>query len=179
VAGMRRVLSSVVPGITVLEGTAESIPMPDASVNAVTVAQAFHWFRPQEALAEVHRVLRPGGTLVLVWNVRDLHQPLQSAMEQIMARYRGISPSQASGEWKKAFTANFLFGSLADRSFPMEQVLNTPQLVARALSISFIACLPRPEQDRVAAEVESLVPAGTRSVMLRYVTEVYWCRRLG
>src|SRR5690606_25154234 len=63
VAEMRAVLSAVLPGVEALDGTAEAIPLPDASVDAVTVAQAFHWFDPPVALAEIARVLRPGGTL--------------------------------------------------------------------------------------------------------------------
>lgn len=179
VPSMRRVLSQVVPGITVLEGTAESLPLPDASVDAITVAQAFHWFRADEALAEAHRVLRPGGGLALVWNVRDLSQPLQAAIEKVMLRYRGSAPSQASGQWKRAFAGNSSFSALDERTFPMEQVLTPRQLVARVLSTSFIACLPVAEQDRVAGEVASLVPPGQAEVTLAYSTDVYYCRRLG
>jgi len=71
VAGMRARLEAADLGVEVLEGTAESLPLPDASVDAVTVAQAFHWFDPPAALAEMRRVLRPGGRLFLVWNMRD------------------------------------------------------------------------------------------------------------
>ncbi|HEX8802631.1 MAG TPA: class I SAM-dependent methyltransferase, partial [Acidimicrobiales bacterium] len=74
VAGMRAALERLAaasPGLEVLDGTAENLPLPDGSVDAVTVAQAFHWFDPPVALAEMRRVLRPGGHLFLVWNVRD------------------------------------------------------------------------------------------------------------
>jgi SAM-dependent methyltransferase len=65
VPGMRDQLLATTPGVEVLDGTAEAIPLPDGSVDVVTVAQAFHWFRFDEALAEIARVLRPGGTLLL------------------------------------------------------------------------------------------------------------------
>ncbi|MEZ0340150.1 class I SAM-dependent methyltransferase [Mycobacterium sp. pV006] len=68
---MLEVLSSSLPEIPALLGTAEDIPLPDASVDAVLVAQAWHWFDPQRAIKEVARVLRPGGRLGLVWNNRD------------------------------------------------------------------------------------------------------------
>lgn len=71
IAEMLEVLSSSLPQTPALLGTAEEIPLPDDSVDAVLVAQAWHWFDPQRAVAEVARVLRPGGRLALVWNTRD------------------------------------------------------------------------------------------------------------
>lgn len=68
---MLELLSSSLPDTPALLGTAEEIPLPDDSVDAVLVAQAWHWFDPQRAVAEVARVLRPGGRLGLVWNTRD------------------------------------------------------------------------------------------------------------
>lgn len=68
---MLEVLSSSLPDTPALLGTAEEIPLPDASVDAVLVAQAWHWFDPHRAVKEVARVLRPGGRLGLVWNNRD------------------------------------------------------------------------------------------------------------
>lgn len=68
---MLEVLSSSLPDTPALLGTAEDIPLPDSHVDSVLVAQAWHWFDPDRAIAEVARVLRPGGRLGLVWNVRD------------------------------------------------------------------------------------------------------------
>lgn len=68
---MLEVLSRSLPDTPALLGTAEDIPLPDDSVDSVLVAQAWHWFDPERAVAEVARVLRPGGRLGLVWNVRD------------------------------------------------------------------------------------------------------------
>ncbi len=69
-AGMRRRLEAEVPGVPVLDGTAEDIPLPDASVEVVTAGQAFHWFDTRRALDEIARVLRPNGWLALLWNER-------------------------------------------------------------------------------------------------------------
>ena len=91
-------------GIRALDGTAEVIPLPDASADAVTVAQAFHWFDGPRALAEIARVLRPGGALALVWNRRPVESsPLHAAISDIIAPYRGDAPAHASGEWREAF----------------------------------------------------------------------------
>ena len=68
---MLEVLSNSLPDTPALLGTAEEIPLPDDSVDAVLVAQAWHWFDPERAVKEVARVLRPGGRLGLVWNTRD------------------------------------------------------------------------------------------------------------
>lgn len=68
---MLELLSTSLPETPALLGTAEEIPLPDHSVDAVLVAQAWHWFDPDIAVKEVARVLRPGGRLGLVWNTRD------------------------------------------------------------------------------------------------------------
>src|SRR5262249_12980629 len=69
--GMREQLRRAVPGVPVLEGTAERIPLPGGSVDAVLVAQAWHWVDPARAVPEVARVLRPGGQLGLPWTIGD------------------------------------------------------------------------------------------------------------
>src|SRR5690349_6622753 len=80
---MREQLFRALPDVDAFDGTAESIPLPDGSVDAVTCGQAFHWFRAEQALKEIHRVLRPAGGLALVWNVRDLSDPLQARVNEI------------------------------------------------------------------------------------------------
>ena len=84
----------------VVDGTAEAMPLPDASADAVTVGQAFHWFDGPAALAEIHRVLRPGGTLALVWNRRPLENPVHAAIERIIAPYHRDAPRHRSGAWR-------------------------------------------------------------------------------
>lgn len=71
IAEMRASLAWAAPEARVLDGTAEAIPLEDDSVDAITVAQAWHWVDPERATAEAARVLRPGGTLALIWNRRD------------------------------------------------------------------------------------------------------------
>ncbi|MBS1889535.1 MAG: class I SAM-dependent methyltransferase [Actinobacteria bacterium] len=68
---MRERLAAALPQVRALAGTAEAIPLPDASVDAITMAQAWHWVDPERATAEAARVLRPDGTLGLTWNQRD------------------------------------------------------------------------------------------------------------
>src|SRR5919108_452397 len=95
---------SDVPALTAaaraVDGTAEAIPLRPASADAVTVAQAFHWFDGEVALAEIHRVLRPGGALALVWNRRRMDDPLNRAVEELIAPYRGHTPALRTGAWR-------------------------------------------------------------------------------
>ncbi len=175
VAGMRTVLGSVVPGVEVLEGTAEHLPLPDSSAGAVTVAQAFHWFRGGEALAEIHRVLAPQGRLGLIWNRRDMDQPVQAELARVMDGHRGETPSQESGAWKAAFRETRLFGPLTEADFAMEQVVDPDQLVARVLSVSFMAALPPDRQAGVADEVTEIAGRYADPIALRYTTRAYWC----
>lgn len=71
------------PSVTALIGTAEQIPLPDSSVDAVFVGQAFHWFDGQAALSEIARVLRPAGVLGALWNTQDNSVPWVSAFSEL------------------------------------------------------------------------------------------------
>ncbi|MBK6440379.1 MAG: class I SAM-dependent methyltransferase [Candidatus Microthrix sp.] len=84
--------------MSILNATAEDLPLEDASVDAVTVGQAFHWFDPQPALAEIARVLRPGGVLLMVWNARDEDVDWMNRWGDLVAELEaaGRTPTTAS-----------------------------------------------------------------------------------
>lgn len=92
-----------------------------------------------------------------------------------MERHRGATPSHDDGAWKEAFHTTNLFGPLSEREFAMEQVVDETQLVARVLSVSFMAALPAGEQATVAHEVSQLAHQYGEPVVLRYTTRAYWC----
>ena len=138
VAEMRAELPA---GARVMDGTAEAMPLATASADAVAVAQAFHWFEGDAALAEIHRVLRPGGALALVWNRRRMDEPLNRAIEELLAPHRGHPSAFHTGAWRAAFERTELFGPFEERVFPNEQVLDADGLVDRIASVSFIAAL--------------------------------------
>jgi SAM-dependent methyltransferase len=90
-APMLRQLVKAVQEAEALEGTAESIPLPDASVEAAFAGQAYHWFDRERALPELHRVIRPGGGLALLWNWWDERDPLQKELGAVVG-YAGHRP---------------------------------------------------------------------------------------
>ena len=171
VAEMRAELPA---GAHALDGTAERMPLRDGAADAVTVAQAFHWFDGDAALAEIHRVLCPGGGLALMWNKRVLEDPVNQAIEQLVAPHRASTPTHR-GDWRAAFERTTLFGPLEERRFTNEHVQDADGLADRVASISFISSLPADERSRVAAAARELAADGP--VTVPYRTEVLICDR--
>jgi ubiquinone/menaquinone biosynthesis C-methylase UbiE len=179
---MRERLAAAAPGVRVLEGTAEAIPLPDGSVDAVTVGQAFHWFDGPRAVAELHRVLRPGGRVGLLWNVRDESVPWMARITAIVDRQAGDTPRYRDGRWRAAFDASAGFTPLQLRRFPHRHELDREGLRDRFASISFVAALPDATRASVLAEIDQVVAAepslaGPGPVMVPYRTELFWAER--
>jgi ubiquinone/menaquinone biosynthesis C-methylase UbiE len=171
---MRSALAELAPAVDIKAGTAEAIPLADASVDAVVVAQAFHWFAGEPALAEIARVLTPAGRLGLVWNRRDLRLSLQAAISEIVEPYRGSTPSFLTGEWREALEHTRLFVMSAEHQIPYEQSLTVDRLVDRVLSFSFIAKLSQSARDDVEGRVRALARRhGEGPLRLGYMTELY------
>jgi len=175
-AGMRDELKKAVPEATVLDATAQAIPLPEGSVDAVTAAQSFHWFATEGVLTELHRLLRRHAGLALIWNRRDISDPLQLALEEIVARYRGGTPGHENDRWTDAMRATRRFSPVGERQFTYEQSLDRGGLLDRVLSISFIAALDQSERNAVIREVESTAGAASE-FRLPYRTEVFLFRR--
>jgi len=179
---MRAVLERALPGVPALSGTAEAIPLGSATVDAVSAGQAFHWFRGDEALREIHRVLKPGGGIGLLWNVRDTAVPWVARLSEIMEPHRGDAPTHRSGAWREAFERTALFGRLGHAEVRHVHRLPPNGVVARVASVSFVAVLPESERERVLAEVRSLLATdpetrGREEIALPYRTDVYWAKR--
>jgi ubiquinone/menaquinone biosynthesis C-methylase UbiE len=168
VAEMR---AAIGPTARALDGTAEAIPLPDGSADAVTVGQAFHWFEGPAALAEIERVLRPGGALALVWNRRPVESSaLHAAISEIIAPYRGDAPSHGSGAWRDAFAGR----ELTERHFEFSQRLDADGLADRVGSTSFVAALDAAEHEPLLERVRALAPDGP--VDVPYACEVHLWR---
>jgi SAM-dependent methyltransferase len=171
--GMLAQLRAVVPAVPALAGVAEALPLRSGTAAAVTVAQAFHWFRPFEALAEAARVLSRDGVLALVWNERDESVPWVAEMTAIQDRYERANPRPDMEAWRVAFESDRLFTPLELREFPHRQSLGPGALVERSASTSFALLLPEDARQAMLAEIAAL-PAGDH---LPYVTRVRWCRK--
>jgi len=141
VAAMRAELLGAAPGAYPLGGLAEALPLRRASVDAVTVAQAFHWFDGPAVLAELHRVLRAGGRLAVVYNQRDRSVPWIAAADAVIAPYRAAAPDQSDGRWRDAFAATPWFTTLGDWTAANPQRLTPAGVVARYRSISYVGAL--------------------------------------
>jgi SAM-dependent methyltransferase len=153
------------------------------SVDSVACAQAFHWFATRDVLQEIHRVLAPGGTFGLIWNVRDESVDWVREISAIVRAYEGTTPSVHTGLWRQVFTGEF-FSELEEAVLPYEHV-GPPQsvIIDRFLSVSYIGALPPAEKARVAARLQSLIDTvpqlkGRATIAFPYRTHVYSCVRL-
>jgi SAM-dependent methyltransferase len=176
-AEMRAELEEAVPGVRVLEGSAEAIPLPDASADVVTCAQSFHWFDHSRSLPEIARVLRPGGRLALVWNSRDDRDPW-------MARLSAIIGNETVQEWDVLPVAGEspgLFEPVETAQFSFVQALGRDGLLDLVLSRSYCAKLPPADREPILEAVARLFDESATDgvVGLAYVTECFRAMRGG
>ena len=180
-AAMRAELACNVPGVEVVDGTAESLPLPDESFDAVVAAQAFHWFDVPRSTAEIARVLRPGGGLGFVWNERDTSEPWVAQLSDLIGwdhREQWGVPYNVELDWRSIFAERAVgLGPLERFDTTYRQELDEDTLVQRILSSSYIAVAPAEEQARVASGVRSIVAGFPERFELPYVTVAYRCAR--
>jgi SAM-dependent methyltransferase len=167
-------LEAAVPGIAALAGSAEAIPVADASCDVVTVAQAFHWFDQPVALREIVRVLRPGGRLALVWNTRD---DSEGWVAELTDTIIGRSEFRAGGvdALVSIIEESGLYGPVEQRSFEHVQLLTRDALVELVRSRSQCAVLPEEERQPVLDHAGELFDTHATDGLLAmpYVTECF------
>jgi SAM-dependent methyltransferase len=179
--GMRAELSRVLPGTPVLDGSAEQIPLPDGTVDAVLAAQAWHWVCPERAAPEVARVLRPGGSLGLVWNERDDQEPWVAALNQIvdeLGRKRQADEMRADNDSDHPRVGP-PFGPLELHQVHWVHGISLDELLDMVASRSYVILLPSEQRETLLARVRQLAGthpalAGRAQIPLPYVT---WCWR--
>lgn len=152
-AAMLAQLRLALPDVEAMAGTAESIPLPDASVNAVFVGQALHWFDLDRALPEIGRVLRPGGSLVAAWNTYDDTVPWVARMCAIADSVRRSSdfaePEEPLGE----------LGDVERREFPHHTVKTVESMVNTVATQSGMLVSTRSVRERALGELREFLLA--------------------
>ena len=159
VGEMAQQLRRALPRIPMVECTAESLPFADGSFDAVTVAQAFHWFDAAIASAEIHRVLNPPGRLALIWNARDESVDWVRRVTDLVESHSGGRPySPAQGqECERLLTESGLFRTVSETRFANPQRSSPELLAARVRSTSFVAALSETDQDALLNEVNEVI----------------------
>jgi SAM-dependent methyltransferase len=183
---MRRILVAHCPGVDALDGTAQALPLADRSVDAVFVAEAFHKFQDERAVGELERVLRPGGAVVLLWNIpAGPWEPSIDEAERLLLE-RGPKPEEVSydpldldgphytsGAWRRPF-AGSAFGELREVVLPNPQTLDREGLVAFLASMGWLGDLPDEERLPLLDEVRGLLAADEYRRL--WETHSHWTR---
>jgi ubiquinone/menaquinone biosynthesis C-methylase UbiE len=181
VAGMRGQLELAVPGVTVLDGTAEQIPLPDGAAHAVFVAQAFHWFRVPEATAEIARVLDADGALAIVRNqeVEAGTAPgVAAALAVVRERVRFADTRHRT--WREELEWTGVFEPFRAWTVANEVVQDIEAFCHRIASRSYIGAMDDDRRRRLLDEVQAVLERnGIRPgepFAVPMVTRVIWAR---
>ncbi len=180
---MREVLRAAQPDVAAVAATAEALPFAGASVDAVTVAQAFHWFDADAAFAELARVLRPGGRVGLIWNARDRSVDWVDQLWSIMDEVEKRAPWREHDRWSDAALGDrAAFGPLHEATFRHEQHVAPATIRERFASVSHVAVLPEARRQEVLDEIDAVLAAhpdtaGRDELAIPYRVDAYWCER--
>ena len=181
---MSHVLQQILPDVRVVAGTAEALPLKDASLDAVCVAQAFHWFDADGAFAELGRVLRPGGRVGILWNARDRSVDWVDRVWSIQDEVERTAPWRDHENWREsAFGERRGFGSLDRATFRHEHPMTPEGVVDRIRGVSHVAVLPQHEQSAVLARVREILATHPETkdrdeLRIPYRTDLFWTERL-
>jgi SAM-dependent methyltransferase len=160
-APLRDKLAAIVGSERVREGIAEEIPLPDASVNAVTVADGFHWFDHAKALAEIRRVLTPGGGLAVLSTVPDWSGASWAhELGTLLMDMRPEHPYFDGPPWQEAVEAAGGWTAPRELRVTTSQPADPRRIIDYVASMSFVAALPEDERAKWMAQVAALVEDG-------------------
>lgn len=199
---MRERIALTAPAADVRAGSAEAVPLPDASVDAVVVSHAYHWFDPAPAHAEMARVLRPGGLLACVWNLRDEEVPWSARLSEILAdEDRGTDPGTPAAimlhgalralrtndtrwltGWLRDPGFGPEFGAVTRAFFPHSETKTVDSLVALIKSRSYYLTSSAGRQRELEEKIRELAAThpdlrGRAEFPLAYVTVVFAAAR--
>jgi SAM-dependent methyltransferase len=165
-------------GFVSCRGSAESVPLDDASVDFVTAGQAFHWFEPNAARSEFIRILKPTGWVVIAWNDRRMEEKrLTLEYEKLLERF-GIDYNRVKDAYPGAHHIRSFFGGdhFHSRDLPNEQVLDWNGLRGRLRSSSFAPTEGHPNYAPMMTELDRIFRAHQRDgyVRMEYFTRIYF-----
>lgn len=170
-------LSRRLPDVATAVATAESIPVPSRSYDVVLCAQSFHWFDHPVALAEIARVLRPGGVLGLVWNVRDEGIPWVRKLGTLLEGHRiGRSEAESKADLAEPLRESPYFGYVDSSEHRFWQSLRKDNLFDLVRSRSYVAVMPPPQREELLARVGTLYDdygRGPDGMQLPYLTRCF------
>jgi SAM-dependent methyltransferase len=167
-------------GLPVLDGRAEDLGVGCTSVDAIVCGEAFHWFDGPRTLAEMARVLRPGGGVGLLWNVHawDRGAAWVRAVERLLAPHSDgrADTRYGSGAWRLAFERDPRWSALERRVFGHVLQLDASALVDHVDSVAFVAALPDAERAELLAEVRRVAGDLPSPLAIPYRTDAYLVR---
>jgi SAM-dependent methyltransferase len=181
VPAMREEFRKALPNLPLLAGVSEHLPFRTGRVDAIVAAQAFHWFDIPRAMAEMHRALRPGGSVGLLWNVRDESVDWVHQETLVMDRYDDRSPQYHRGVWREAWDRTPGFERLQKQSFSFVQRMDRATALDRFTSISFIASLDETRYAEAESALRGILDthpqtAGRAEIELPYQCDIYTSR---
>lgn len=177
-----------IPNVTAVHGLGNAIPAEAQSVDTVITAQAFHWMSTPETLKEVHRVLRPDGQLVLIWNTFNYSCDWLRAVDaQVLSPIYGDTPRQQSGRWRDCFASAEgmgLFQPLSDWYHDTLQEGDRAMAAGRFMSTSVIAERDELFQQQVLRTLNGILDThpdlqGSRDsgkYVIPYTTHIAWTK---
>jgi SAM-dependent methyltransferase len=177
-ATMRAECRLACPGVEVVAGTAESLPLGRNTVDLVTVAQAFHWFDPPRTLHEMARVLRPEGAVVLVWNERETSLPWAQALDQVLVARANPPPHPPTDDMRPRFEGDPHFGSFSRWRTRHEVPMRAAEVEDMVASRSYVRVLPPDEREAVLAEVRAITAPLPEPILMPYTTSAYCARAI-
>jgi SAM-dependent methyltransferase len=168
---MRERLTRNLPSVTALEGSAENLPLDDASAALITVAQAWHWVDVDATSREVARVLEPDGALALVWNIRDADVDWVARLGEVMGeseaeRFDSVTPPVGAPLERRAY-----------REFRWVTEMSREQFFAMVTSRSYVITMGEAEREAMLGRLAGLLDehpdlVGRTSYPMPYVTRV-------
>jgi ubiquinone/menaquinone biosynthesis C-methylase UbiE len=162
------------PGIPTFEGAAEQMPLPDASVDAVVMGQAWHWVEPVAASAEIGRVVREGGTLGLIWNIRDERVEWVRRLTEIM--HSSPAEEMVNGVRSRGPRIEEPFGQIETHRWEWLRPMTREQLHQMASSRSYLITAPDEDRQQIKNDMDALfdeLDLTDGTIDLPYVTTAF------